>query len=194
MEPQAQEILLELARDAVLSAACGGSEGPVADYEDLSELWQARGIFVTLHDHHGELRGCMGTAEAKAPLVMVVTEMARAAALEDQRFPPVRPEEVGELNLEVAVLSALKPVRAPSELQIGVHGLVVRGRGRQGLLLPDVAKERGWAASRYADQACLKAGLPPQAWQAEDVSMFCFGAEVIRGPSLGSDAWICRAG
>jgi len=180
MDAQAQQILLDVARAAINSATQGGP-GQSASVKDQPppELQQARGAFVTLHDQGGELRGCMGTTQPRDPLIQVVAKMAAAAALQDPRFPPVRPEEVETLGLEVSVLSPPEPLDDLKSVKIGTHGLVAEGRGRRGLLLPQVASERDWDVQTFVSHTCLKAGLPQNAWQDEDVDLFCFRSEVF---------------
>lgn len=185
MDSAAQRILLEVAREAVVVASGGVAEGPSGARRAASdELRQPRGAFVTLHDRGGALRGCIGTTLAKEPLVEVVAEMARAAALQDPRFPPVRPEEVADLGLEVSVLYPLEPISDLSEVVIGTHGLVAEGRGRRGLLLPQVASERGWDVLTFVRNTCLKAGLPQDAWRQDDVALFRFRSEVFSEEDL----------
>jgi uncharacterized protein (TIGR00296 family) len=48
---------------------------------------------------------------------------------------------------------------------VGRHGLTVELGGAKGLLLPQVAAERGWTREQFLDHTCLKAGLPRDAWR-----------------------------
>ena len=86
------------------------------------------------------------------------------AAFHDPRFLPVSPEEAPGLEVEISVLSPLRPI-APEEVVVGRHGLVVSRGSYRGLLLPQVAVENGWNAATFLEQTCLKAGLPTDAWQ-----------------------------
>lgn len=179
MESQARQTLLDVARHAVVSAATGAAPPSADASADLPELNEPRGAFVTLHGPGGALRGCIGTTEAKRPLFAVVQDMARAAALRDPRFPPVRPEEVDGLELEVSVLYPLERIQGLDEVEVGTHGLVVEGLGRRGLLLPQVAAERGWTPEVFVEHTCLKAGLPQDAWREEEVQLYRFRSEVF---------------
>lgn len=97
-------------------------------------------VFVTLRRLDGELRGCIGTTFPTEP--DVVAETARSAVLaasRDPRFPPLGPEELAGVRIEVSVLLPEEPVVDFADLDPTRYGVVVRdGRGRQGLLLPDV--------------------------------------------------------
>jgi len=126
---------------------------------------------------NGRLRGCIGYTEAVAPLFKVVQECAVAAATEDPRFPPVSPEELPSLRVEISVLTPLFPIR-PEEVVIGTHGLMVAQEGMRGLLLPQVPVEWGWDRERFLDQVCVKAGLPSSAWR-HGATLRAFTAEVF---------------
>jgi AmmeMemoRadiSam system protein A len=180
METEAKRVLLELAREAVVATARGAPRPAVPEpVGRLPELAAPRGAFVTLRGAQGDLRGCIGTTAATRPLGEVVVEMAEAAASRDPRFPPVDPAELPGLHMEVSVLYPLEPVSALDEVQIGAHGLVAEGFGRRGLLLPQVASERGWDVETFARQTCVKAGLPPTAYRDTGVRLYRFRAEVF---------------
>jgi len=132
--------------------------------------------FVTL-TKKGRLRGCIGYTEVVAPLFKVVQECAVAAATEDPRFPPVSPEELPSLRVEISVLTPLFPIR-PEEVEVGRHGLMVAQGRMRGLLLPQVPVEWGWDRETFLDQACVKAGLPPSAWR-HGATLRAFTAEVF---------------
>jgi len=92
---------------------------------------------------------------------------------------PQTGEELGQLRIEVSVLSTLRTIRYPEEVRIGRHGLVVRQGARSGLLLPQVAQEHGWRPREFLARTCEKAGLPPNAWQDKSTQVFVFSATVF---------------
>jgi len=89
----------------------------------------------------------------------------------------VRCAEVDELDYHVSVLRAGRPVGGPAEIALGRDGLVVSQGWHRGVLLPRVARERGWDAETFLSQTCLKAGLPPDSWRNGDVAIQAFEAE-----------------
>jgi len=173
-DPQKQA-LVDLARRAV-SAQVAGLPAPAPI--DIG-LPVASGVFVTIK-RCGELRGCLGTLHCGRGLAAEVARCAADAASEDPRFPPVAAEELPELSIEVSVLGPLEDIdpRDPSAITIGRHGLVAEQGLRRGLLLPQVATEWGWTPEQLLRQTCLKAGLPPDAWQHE-ARISRFDAEVF---------------
>lgn len=136
-------------------------------------LREPAAVFVTLY-RGKQLRGCVGTLEAAQPLYEAVERMARAAAFLDHRFPPVQPEEVDSLTIEISVLSPLRRVVQPEEIVPGHHGVVLVSSNRRAVFLPKVALEQGWDRTTLLDELCYKAGLPPKAWQNEDASLYVF--------------------
>lgn len=178
----AKRELLRLAREELHRATGRGAGAPSAARSTASEdpaLSAPAAAFVSLHDRRGAVRGCVGTTQGARPLCEVVKEMSRAAALRDPRFSPVAAEEAAELDLEISVLEPPVRVRALEEVELGRDGLMVVGRGARGLLLPQVAIERGWDVETFAEHTAQKAGLPPRAYLAEDVELFRFAAEVF---------------
>jgi AmmeMemoRadiSam system protein A len=171
-----REVLLALARGAVEAAVTAKSEPPWP--RDDAELAAHRAAFVTLRERDtGELRGCRGEVAAVRPLAESVMDGARAAALDDPRFPPVREAELADLVIEISVLSPMAAT-APEDVDVTRHGVMITHRGRRGLLLPQVAAELGWDRGALLAGVCRKAGLPAQAWRARDAALSTFEAEV----------------
>jgi AmmeMemoRadiSam system protein A len=145
---------------------------------DSPELLERRGVFVSLH-RHGELRGCIGVPEPVSPLFQAAQECALSAAGTDPRFSPMTAVELPNVKIEISVLSPLEAVKEIDSIVIGVHGLLLNHLGRRGLLLPQVAVERGWDREQFLEQLCRKAHLPATAWKEgakiERFSAFVFG-------------------
>jgi len=160
-----QRLLLRLARQALDAAVRHGALPQTLPVpEDLTGyLCESHGAFVTLRKEH-ELRGCVGSVESTEPLYQTVRECAVAAALRDYRFPPVRPDEVPDLHLEISVLSPLSDIEV-DHIELGRHGLLISHQGRRGLLLPQVAIEWNFNREQFLDATARKAGLPQDIWR-----------------------------
>ena len=169
--------LLELARTALEEAVRYGRMSEAVEPEEA--LRTPCGAFVTLYKGR-HLRGCIGHIEALRPLYVTVRECAKAAALDDPRFDPVTPVELPSLRLDISVLSPLVEV-APQDVEVGRHGLLISHGVRRGLLLPQVAVEWNWDRERFLKETCLKAGLPPDAWQ-HGARIQAFTAQVLKEP------------
>ncbi len=168
--------LLAVARDGLEAAVIGRPKTPIAG-EDAGALAREGACFVTLYEH-GQLRGCIGTLEPIASLAESTREMAKGAALRDPRFRPVTPDELPEIALSVSVLSAPRPLRSPDQFVLGRDGLIISRGMRRGVLLPQVAAERGWDLPTFLAQTCVKAGLPPHAWKDPDTQVEIFSGVV----------------
>jgi AmmeMemoRadiSam system protein A len=168
-----RKTLLSLARDAV-AAAASGNDLPTLRNPD-GPLREKGAVFVTLRSA-GELRGCIGHVEAREALWESVRDMAAAAAERDPRFPPVRPEDVPGLEIELSVLSPMTPLRL-EDIVVGTHGLYVKKDRISGLLLPQVAVEWEWNAAEFLKQTFRKADLP---YPDPTAQIFGFTAEHFR--------------
>ncbi len=176
--------LLHLARAAIASYV-GGLPLPTPEQSPIMK--RHAGVFVSLHlrkpgplgpGRGRDLRGCIGHIEQDRPLATAVSSSAVAAASADPRFAPVTADELAGLHIELSILGALEPIRGPSDIEIGRHGLLVERGWQRGLLLPQVAVEWAWDAETFLAQTCHKAGLPLDAWQS-DTSLWRFEAEVF---------------
>ena len=169
-----QNALLALAREALSRFLV---RGIVPEFTPTSPgLLREQGAFVTL-EKGGELRGCVGRLFTNQPLYLTVQKMPLAAALEDQRFPPVKAQELPELEIEISLLSPVGQIAHPEEIEIGRHGVVLRAQGKQSVFLPQVALEQGWDRGELLCQLCKKAGLPEEAWK--EGTLYVFTAQVF---------------
>ncbi len=176
MDEKARKRLLALARESI-EAGLAGRRPPLPHIVE-PDLLEPRGAFVTLHKG-GRLRGCIGTFVSDRPLCETVAEMAQSAAFKDPRFPPLQPSELPEIEIEISVLSPLKEVQDPQEIQVGIHGIYLINGPFHGVLLPQVATEYGWDRTTFLDQTCLKAGMAPGCWRDPNTRILVFTAEVF---------------
>ncbi|MEW6002625.1 MAG: AmmeMemoRadiSam system protein B [Nitrospirota bacterium] len=167
--------LLAMAKNAIREYVINGK---VSELEmNNPKLKTDTAVFVTIKTN-GSLRGCIGHIQPVMPLYQSVVKNAIAACSKDPRFPPIKQEELKEMDLEISILSPLKPLRDMKDIQIGKHGLYIVKGFQTGLLLPQVAVELGWDKEKFLEQVSLKAGLPGDAWK--DSQLYTFSAEIIR--------------
>jgi MEMO1 family protein len=167
--------LLALAKNAIDEYV---TKGKAPDMRaDNPKFRTAGAAFVTIKEK-GSLRGCIGHVQAVMPLYESILKNAVAASSSDPRFPPMKKEELKDIDIEISVLSPLTPVKNIKEIQVGKHGLVIRKGYQSGLFLPQVATEFGWDRETFLRHLCLKAGLPEDAWKDAEISRFT--AEIIK--------------
>ena len=90
----------------------------------------------------------------------------------------MKKDELKDVEIEISILSPLKPVKDIKEIQVGKHGLVIVKGMRRGLLLPQVATEFGWDREAFLEHLCSKAGLQKDDWKGAD--LYTFTAEIIK--------------
>jgi MEMO1 family protein len=156
--------LLALARNNIRSHLASGHTVAVRESSLPASCRERRGVFVTLTSR-GDLRGCIGTITGTVPLWRGVIDNSYNAAFSDPRFPPLGPDELSSVRIEISVLTEPRIISSPGEIVVGRDGIIIEMGGRRGLLLPQVAMEYGWSVEEFLAHACRKAGLPDDAWR-----------------------------
>ena len=177
-----RKALLAFARESV-SRAVLTQTAPLARGFGAN-LEQKRAVFVTLRER-GELRGCIGQTEAQMPLSQAVGAMAIQAAFMDPRFRPVVSSELADIDIEISVLTRLKPIPKAADIVVGRDGVLLTKGGKSALFLPQVAVEEHWGLSTMLDNLCLKAGLAGGCWR-DGARFSTFQAIVFGEPPRGS--------
>ena len=135
------------------------------------------GVFVTLRKR-GQLRGCIGRIVPDLPLPQLVGTMALRSAFDDPRFPPLREDELREIELEVSFLTPLRRVSRPEEVVAGRDGVWLQKAGRSAVFLPQVAKQEGWDREALLENLCRKGGLPAGCWR-QGATLSVFEARIV---------------
>ncbi len=134
------------------------------DYDPL--LREIRATFVTLKiaEH---LRGCVGTTEAREPLVKSVANSAYSSAFHDSRFTPLVQSEFRKIGMSISILTPPKPIEFESELDLidqltpNSNGLIIQADGDcSATFLPSVWKSIP-EPKAFLAQLKIKAGLLP---------------------------------
>lgn len=167
MDPALGQALLVRARNAIAAAL----DAPCEPELDHPLLQQRGATFVTL-TQHGELRGCIGTLEARRTLAEDVHANALAAAFRDPRFTVLSKHELARIRVEVSLLSTPQRIVFLSEedllgqLRPGVDGLILECCGRRGTFLPQVWDSLP-SPRRFLAHLKEKAGYPQDFWSPE---------------------------
>ena len=176
-----KQTLLRLAR-AALESSVRGKDLPVLDESVLTPLLRAQGAsFVTLTINK-ELRGCIGALQPYQPLYEDVLEHAVAAALQDYRFPPVRPSELARIHLEVSRLTMPRELNYRdaddllAKLHPGFDGVILRDGSRRATFLPQVWEQIPDKAS-FLRHLCAKMGAEPGLWKHKHLDVQIYQVE-----------------
>lgn len=150
--------------------------GRIPEYTpDDPDLYRLAAVFVTIRNRN-HLRGCVGQIKADLPLYQAVQKAAISAAFSDPRFRPICRDELPNLTIKIAVLSPLEEIEI-NQIEVGRHGLMITDHQKRGLLLPEVASERGWDKITYLENLSLKAGLSKDSWKK--AKLFGFSTTII---------------
>jgi len=138
------------------------------------ELTEKRaGAFVSVHLKNGELRGCIGTfLPTRRNIAEEIIYNAVAAASEDPRFSPIRPDELDNLEISVDILSMPEAVDSVKKLNHKKYGVIVRSGRKSGLLLPDL--EGVNTVEEQISIAARKAGID---LKQDKIELFRFSVE-----------------
>jgi len=177
LEESDKQEVLDIAEHSVEKSVIGDSSKFMIEMMPV-QLTDYYTGFVTLKKK-GELRACMGHLFPTDKLFKEIDEVARVAARNDYRFGAVRKNELKDLEYEISILSRFKLIQNTDEIKPGEHGLYIRLKDSSGLLLPQVASERGWDTKTFLENTCMKAGLPKDAYLNPDAEIYIFKALII---------------
>lgn len=178
-----KQVLLSLARRSIED--CLGKSGkPCGEVASGESLCMLCGVFVSVYIK-GELRGCIGTFSETEPLYRNVVEMAAGAATGDSRFKPLREDEIGEMDIEISVLSPRRRITGVNEIVPGKHGVYIQKGSCRGTLLPQVAISQGWTTEEFLGNCSkYKAGIGWEGWRTAELFVYeaiVFGTREVPG-------------
>ena len=182
--------LIKIARMAVTEFLSNGKRMKL-ESEDEKKFSFNSGVFVTLNNADG-LRGCIGFPMPDKKLSHGIIDAAIAAATEDPRFSPVKPNELNDIVFEVTVLTppveitVNDPMEYLEKIKVGRDGLIISNSFSSGLLLPQVPVEYGWNVEEFLQHTCEKAGLGKDVWKNEKVKIEKFEGIVYKEETNGS--------
>lgn len=174
-----RQTLLAYARQTLENAMWQRPAPATPPFDLTPALTEKRGGFVTLHTRGHALRGCIGEILPQRPLWQVVRDRTRSAALEDPRFPPVKPGELGNLQIEISALTPPVPAASWRDIEIGRHGILFSLGPHAAVFLPQVPTEQNWALEETLTHLAMKAGLAPGAWRDSGARFDVFEADVF---------------
>ncbi len=96
--------------------------------------------------------------------------MAVASSTRDTRFSPVKSEELGNIKIEISVLTPLKKINSPEEIILGKHGIYMKKGYNSGTFLPQVATSTGWTKEEFLGHCSRdKAGMGWDGWKTAEL-------------------------
>jgi len=177
MENKMTHELIELARKTLENYFEGKDFEPSKEIKEKYSEEKASFVTLTKPDRGEEnLRGCIGSLEAVKgrSLWKDIQKNTINAALSDPRFPPLRKEELKEVEIEVSVLGKAQRLEFDSEEELlekldknqGVI-LIDRETGQTSTFLPQVWEHLP-DKKGFMNNLSVKAGLEPSRWKSPD--------------------------
>ncbi len=169
--------LLRLARETIGQHLGVSAQQSPAGLNDPA-LQQPCATFVTLKIA-GNLRGCIGNLEPSGSLLESVRRNALSAAFHDHRFRPLTAEELGQVQLEISLLSTAEPLEyrdgaeLVEKLRAGIDGVILQLGKARATFLPQVWEQLPEPA-HFLNHLCQKAGLVASAWQHDHPDIFLY--------------------
>ncbi len=170
LSDQEKETLLKIARRSLYDSY--GTEPYHDDDLDLGGgLNEKRGAFVSLYAGK-ELKGCIGNLQSEEPLYQVIRRMTVSAS-NDRRFEKPGVEMLGDLRIEISVLSPMRKIHSVDEIELGKHGIYIKKGGFGGTFLPQVALKTGWSREEFLGHCAQdKAGLGWNGWKEAEIFIY----------------------
>ncbi|EAX91864.1 hypothetical protein TVAG_130770 [Trichomonas vaginalis G3] len=106
----------------------------------------------------GDLRGCIGTfSSMKMPDGLV--RYSKIAAFKDDRFSPMKADEIPKLKCEVSFLHSFEKCSNLDDWEVGKHGTIFEYNDYNSTFLPEVAQEQGWTKKETIAELAYKSGI-----------------------------------
>lgn len=179
LSPEEGQCLVRLARATIserLGHSMAGNHHRALQTEMQAPIFATRcGVFVTLKKK-GALRGCIGSLISSEALADSVRHNALNAAFQDPRFPPLAPEELDQIVIEVSVLTPPETLSYSNaddlvnRLRPGIDGVILRKGSASATFLPQVWKQLP-RCQDFLSHLCLKAGLAAQSWREDHLQV-----------------------
>jgi AmmeMemoRadiSam system protein A len=177
LNDEEKRALKEIARLALTEAVIHDKKIQIDITKIPKKFKENLGAFVTLHKD-GKLRGCIGRFEPNQPLYDVIIDMSISASRYDNRFSPVTPNELENIDIEISVLTPRKKVNSIDDVVVGKNGIYIEYGSYNGTYLPQVASDMKWNAQEFVRSCCVeKAGIPPE--HCKDATLYVYEAIVF---------------
>jgi AmmeMemoRadiSam system protein A len=174
-----EHTLISIAEWSIHDYLTTGKRRKLPEKFELDPLLRSkRGVFVSVYVNR-DLRGCIGTFSESEPLYENVHQMALQAALEDNRFRPIKEDELDDLKVEISVLTPRVKIEGPEEIEIGKHGVYLIHGIRRATLLPQVAVQQNYTPVEFLESCAKnKLGISRDSWKKAE--LYVYEAIVIR--------------
>lgn len=113
----------------------------------------------------GDLRCKAHTVFTIEPVYKNVILNVIAATKKSALFPPIRPDEVQYLTLEMSIITPPHPIQNHHDINLSRHGIVFEDKNHEAMFLPGTPNQYNWDLSTTLSNLSKKAGLAPHHWK-----------------------------
>jgi len=174
-------VAIRLARGAIESEVLNRE---LPNLELLPSRFKENGaVFVTIKKRSdNSLRGCIGSLIAHRSLAEDIVSNAISSAFSDPRFEPMRMEELGNIRLELSILSEPSRIHYSdtddllSKITPKEDGLIIKFEDAQATFLPSVWEEIP-QTEQFLSLLCKKAGLDGEFYKSGKLDVYVYRAE-----------------
>jgi AmmeMemoRadiSam system protein A len=134
-----------------------------------------KACFVTLTQDN-ELRGCIGSLEARQELWQDIIENTLNAAFKDPRFLPLSYYELDKIKIEISILTTTKRLNFKNEKELlskinKKMGLILKKSFYSSTFLPQVWEEIP-DKTEFLEHLSIKAGLNKDDWKDAEIGYY----------------------
>ncbi len=175
--------MLKIAKKSLEMAVLSEKKYKVLRQDYADKLFDKGASFVTL-EKNDELRGCVGSLVAEEAIALDIAQNTYSAALEDNRFLPILPEELDEILVSISLLTSYEEIDFENEgdlltkIKANEDGLLILDGSRQALFLPSVWKKMP-NKQDFWESLKLKAGISPRYW-SDNIQVYRFWSVEVK--------------
>ncbi len=129
-----------------------------------------KACFVTLSENK-KLRGCIGSLKPRQELWKDVVENSVNAGFHDFRFFPLAEKELGNIKIEISVLTIPKRLGIGEKVFDKINkkvGIILKKDGKSATFLPQVWEQIS-SKRKFLEQLSIKAGLNKDDWKNSEI-------------------------
>lgn len=130
-------------------------------------------------------RGCLAIWRGIGDFEAAVS-WCTAGALSDPRYPPIKRDELDELELEISLFGSWHAMDGPRDFRPGIDSLLLEGSRGATLLQASLVRDRQLDDISFLETLSVKAGLGPDGWKDDSVQFYRAVTRIYRRPFSSS--------
>ena len=151
-----KQFLIKVIKDMIYSQL---ADDEFPEYYRSKELYKEKhGVFIKIMLNN-KVRAYGGILESEKDLIETVQNIALNACFHDTRFLPLQPDEIDNININMAVVESFEEITDRKLIKPDIHGVYIESGQKRGVLLPWDVAEFKLDVGQYIKEAAIKAGI-----------------------------------